>query len=196
MKDFILGSHNSWSYLTPRKWWMKLLKFAARCQSADIRTQYEKYGVRCFDLRIRFKEGSNEPVLAHGIIEYKYSYPSLIDDLCYLDTKGDCCIRVLHEARNERQYTMQSIQEFKRFCHYYSSIYGNIKWWCGRNLYDWKEDYIFNYQPSCEERYASVCKPRIIDDWWPWFYAKTRNKKIREEGTDKDVFLIDFVNIM
>ena len=52
----ILGSHNSWSYLTPRKWWMKLFRFVAQCQDYDIKTQYEQFGVRCFDLRLKFDD--------------------------------------------------------------------------------------------------------------------------------------------
>jgi len=47
----ILGSHNSWSYLPPKKWYMKPFRFTAQCQDWDIKTQYE-HGVRCFDLRL------------------------------------------------------------------------------------------------------------------------------------------------
>ena len=52
----ILGSHNSWSYLPPKHWWMWPIHFMAKCQRVDIREQYEKYGVRCFDLRVRWKK--------------------------------------------------------------------------------------------------------------------------------------------
>lgn len=31
--NMILGSHNSWSYLPVRKWWMRPIAFMARCQS-------------------------------------------------------------------------------------------------------------------------------------------------------------------
>ena len=40
----IIGSHNSWSYLPPKHWWMRPFAFMARCQSCDIQAQYEKYG--------------------------------------------------------------------------------------------------------------------------------------------------------
>ena len=42
----ILGSHNSWSYLPPKHWWMWPFHFMAKCQRVDIREQYEKYGVK------------------------------------------------------------------------------------------------------------------------------------------------------
>ena len=56
----ILGSHNSWSYLPPKHWWMWSFHFMAKCQRVDIREQYEKYGVRCFDLRVRWKKWEME----------------------------------------------------------------------------------------------------------------------------------------
>jgi hypothetical protein len=37
--------------------------------------------------------------------------------------------------------------------------------------------------------------PRIIDDWWPWLYAKIHNKKNRLRNYKEDILLIDFVNI-
>ena len=36
---------------------MKPFRFMARCQDVDIKTQYEKYNVRYFDLRINFDTG-------------------------------------------------------------------------------------------------------------------------------------------
>ena len=68
--DYILGSHNTMSYLTPRNWFYKLIAFTARCQSKSIQEQYEKYGVRLFDLRFRFNK-KGEIYFAHGTVEYK-----------------------------------------------------------------------------------------------------------------------------
>lgn len=191
----ILGSHNSWSYLPVKQWYLKPLAFTARCQSENIITQYERYGVRCFDLRVRFTPTKGITV-AHGIIEYKYSWFDIIDDLTYLNSKGDCYLRILHEARNKKQYTEFSKNTFIDFCDYITRAFKNINIWCGRNLYNWEFDYNFGEEPSCEENYASVKAPKIIDDWWPWFYAKTHNEKIIEKGTDKDILLMDFVNLV
>jgi hypothetical protein len=54
----------------------------------DIRTQYLKYGVRCFDLRIRFDE-NGVPIVAHGIVEYSKFDELTMEDLKWLDGKGD-----------------------------------------------------------------------------------------------------------
>lgn len=182
----ILGSHNSWSYKTPTKW--KFLAFTAKCQDLNIKEQYE-FGVRCFDLRVYFKNGV--PRIAHGMFDYgRFPY----DDLEYLNDKGDVYIRILHEARNKKTYTLESTNNFITLCGEIQSHYPNLKFWCGRNLYNWNIDYHFSFNPSCEEKYSSVCSPKLIDDWWPRLYAKKNNKKILKEGTDKDILLIDFIN--
>lgn len=189
----ILGSHNSWSYLTPKKWWAKLIRFTAKCQKYDIRTQYEVYGARCFDFRIKFIKG--KLVVAHGPVEYKYDIDRLIEDLEYLNEKGDVWLRILHEVRTKKEYTEENIKRFKSACADIEAMCPNLKCWCGRNLYNWEVDYEFKYNPSCEELYSSVCPPKLLDDWIPILYAKRYNKANIANGTDKDIMLIDFVNI-
>ena len=189
----ILGSHNSWSYLPVKRLWMKPIAFMARCQSVDIRTQYEM-GVRCFDLRIRSdRDGALQ--VAHGCVVYDIGLFALMRVLSWLDKRGDVMVRVLHEVRSESQYTGYARFLFADTCSYFAKEYPHISFWCGRNLYDWQVDYDFGIYPTCEERYSSVCPPKLIDDWWPWLYAKLHNRKFRKKGTDKDILLIDYVNI-
>ena len=188
----VLGSHNAWTFLPVKRWWMKPLAFTARCQNCSIMEQYNS-GSRCFDLRVRFDKEGNI-ILAHGFIKYKYSYDELLEDLTRLNGLKDCSVRILHEVRTKRLYTPDSVEKFKSFCKYINTTFTNIKFWCGRNLYNWDVDYEFSYNPSCEELYASVCLPTFVDDWWPWLYAFRKNKSIIQKGTDKDILLIDFVN--
>lgn len=191
----ILGSHNSWSFHQPVKWWMKPFAFMARCQSADILTQYHKYGVRCFDLRVRL-DRLGRSVMAHGFAEYGFTAGSgLYGDLHMLDLQGDAMVRVIHEVRGKKGHTEESVRWFRGFCESIADRYPNIRFWCGRNLYDWEKDYDFGDDPSCEEFYASVRRPRLLDDWWPWLYAVSHNWSVKNDGTDKDVLLIDYVNI-
>lgn len=196
MSKYILGSHNSWSYLKPRKWWMRLIAFTDRCQSATIIEQYTLHDVRCFDLRLRWDKKGNM-ILAHGIVEYKYTEEMLMNDLTFLNARGDCYVRVLHEARNWIQYTTVSIALFQTYCLLLQSKFHNIHFWCGRNLYKWEYDYHFDSpEPTCTEKYSSVCPPKYLDDWYPWLYAKINNEKILQQGTKDDILLIDFVNII
>ena len=192
----VLGSHNSWSYLRPRKWWMRLIAFAAKCQRVDIKTQYLKYGVRCFDLRIRFDKDVTL-IVAHSIIEYAIERKSLMKELRWINQCGDCYVRVIHEVRTRGQYTVDSVKWFGRFCCFMQDAYPHIKFWCGRNLYDWKVDYQFEGEdPTCEETYGSVVPgKKWLYGWWPWLYAVTHNKAIKAKGTDKDIMLIDYVDV-
>lgn len=201
MNSYILGSHNSWSYLKPKKWWMRPFAFVAKCQSKSIVEQYTAYGVRCFDLRVRWDERNQLPIIAHGLMEYKYTLEMLEADMRWLNAKKDCYVRVLHEVRNEKQYTKYSLFRFKYFCETVVEKYPNIRFWCGRNLYNWQYDYQFNYadipcqsEPTCTEKYSSVCPPKYLDDWFPWLYAKLNNAKIRKQGTADDILMVDFVN--
>ena len=187
----ILGSHNSWSYLPVRKWWMKPIAFMARCQNIDIRKQYEM-GVRCFDLRIRYVKWKLQ--VAHGIIVYDITEEQLMDDLEFLDSKGDCMVRILHEARTREQYE-PSLPFFESICYTNRSMFPNIRWWCGRNLYNWEKDYDFGIYPTCEEKYGSVSKHKWLYAWWPWLYARLHNKTIRANETDMEILLIDYINI-
>lgn len=188
----IIGSHNSWSYLPPKKWWMKLIAFTARCQSDNIVEQYTYDGVRCFDLRVRFKD--NKPIVAHGIIEYDINEKDLFESLEYLNLKGDVFVRILHEVRTKKQYTEEAVENFVDFIIKLQTRFTNIRFWCGKNLYNWETDYEFPCKLSCEEKYASVCSPKLIDDWYPRWFAKFNNKRILKERTNKDILLIDFVN--
>lgn len=191
----IIGSHNSWSFLRPRKWWMRLIAFTARCQRYDIRTQYETYGVRCFDLRLRFTDQGNI-IIAHGLVEYEnHQQRLLFDELPFLDKKGDVFVRVILETRSKKQYTPLQVSCFRQYCQKFVEIYPNIHFWCGRNLFNWEVDYAFKEEPTCEEKYSSVCPPKVIDDWWPWLYAWIHNPKNISQGTKSDILLIDYVDI-
>ena len=188
----VIGSHNSWSFLKPRKWWMRLLGFTAKCQRKNIMEQYEDYNVRMFDLRVRFYEHTHIVKPVHGFIEY---YSFIYNDLDWLNDKGDVAIRVILDVRTKKQYTQLQRYCFKEFCEQLVEKYPNIKFVCGDNLYNHQNEYNFGNPLSIEELYSSVRKPKIIDDWFPWIYAKLHNKKNIAKGTDKDVLMIDFVDI-
>ena len=107
----ILGSHNSWSYLSVKQWWLRPFSFIAKCQDLSIIEQYN-LGVRCFDLRIRFDKNPNLKV-CHGIFEYNAYF--ILSDLKWLNDKKDVYVRILHEVRTKKQYTAYSIKEFIRY---------------------------------------------------------------------------------
>ena len=193
----ILGSHNSWSYSKPKCWWMRPFSFTCKCQSKDIVTQYEKYGVRCFDLRLRYIDGVAHVV--HNNMDYGRFWGEKSKVFDMFNEKGDVTIRVLHDVRTEKLYTPQNVKRFRDDCEKLMAMYPNVKFCSGENLYDYKEDFHFDYKPNTVEKYSSVCPPRIIDDWFPFIYAFISNRKIYKEykidGDDSCVLFIDFVNV-
>lgn len=189
----ILGSHNSLTYLPVRKWWMRPIKFTAKCQRLSIKDQYAM-GVRCFDFRIRFNKC--DLVVAHGLIEYKADVFYLLNFLAFLDRKGDAYVRMIHEVRTEKQRLRSSVALFVDFCEVIERDFPNIKFFCGKNLLNPPfVEYPFKNHPTIEENYASVRPPKRIDDWIPILYAELNNEDIRSKGTDKEILMIDFVDI-
>ena len=196
------ASHNSWTYLRPKKWWMRLIAFTARCQRKDILQQYFDHNVRCFDLRVRFDKHGN-PILAHGIIEYDADKDYLYHILSILNGRSELIdpvyIRLIHEVRSERNYTQQSVLRFQAFCKEVEKEFPAIYFFGGENLLPGNKrrvDYeLHGKHPSILELYASVTKPKVLDDWWPWLYAVTHNRMNIAKGTDREFLMMDFVDI-
>ena len=198
MKDYQLASHNAWTYLRPRKWWMRLIAFTARCQHNNIYEQFLLFNSRCFDLRVRFD--GDRFVVAHGIIEYDYDKEDILSDLRWFSLqatkKEPVYIRVINEIRSYDKYNIDEVDRFVMFCKEIEQRFPLLVFWCGMNLLPRPSvDYDFGNNVSCEELYASVRKPRILDDWWPFWYALANNKKHKEQGTDKDFLMLDFVDL-
>ena len=190
----IIGSHNSWSYKTPINGiLMKIFAFMGKCQRKDIIEQYENYNVRCFDLRIRFKEGI--PYIVHNNIVY-CTFENIQDDLKFLNKKKDVSIRIIHDVRTKSNHTEENIELFRDLCKNLKKKYKGLNFWCGRNLYDWQFDFEFGTEPNCIEKYSSVCPPKYIDDWIPILYAKIMNKSnIKKYENEDCILLIDYIDI-
>ena len=191
--NYLLQSHNSWSYIRPKKWWLRPFHFMTKCQNKSIVNQFYEYDVRAFDLRVRFKE-YGVPVVAHGFFVFDIEFGDLIKDLIFLNSKK-CIVRIIHEVRSKSQYTEQSVERFRAFCSQMQNNFPDITFYGGRNLYNWEVDYDFGYEPSETSYYSSVRKPYLIDDWFPWLYARLQNKKVLKKKIDADILAIDFVDI-
>lgn len=190
----IIGSHNAWSYLKPKKWWMRLIRFAARCQKHDVVNQFLVCNSRCFDLRVKFPD--DKLVIAHGIVQYDHTEDELMKDLRILSGMEEkVYIRVIHEIRNKKENTSWEAGHFRSFCNKLERCFPDLIFFGGQNLIGYTEEYKFPNSPSMDEKYSSVCPPKLLDDWFPWLYAILNNRKNIKKGTDKDILLIDFVNI-
>ena len=204
--SYLLGSHNSLTYLRPKKWWMRPFHFMARCQRASYKEQYEKYGVRVFDLRVWFTDNLDEEV-RHGVMVFKATNIFIRDFLDYLNDKGDCHLRIILEEDNiTKKDKKASMKEdyFKTFCMVLEDVYHNIHFFGGNRKWDWKLLYQFEGEDVVlDDKYSSTTSLfgskkkwlAVLDDLWPWLYARLNNKKNRERGTDKECLFVDFVDL-
>lgn len=206
-----IGSHNSLSYIKPKKWYLRPFHFMARCQSKDYVEQYETYGVRLFDVRIWFdKYGKLE--VRHGLMTFNIDVDELNNFFEYLDKKGDCYCRILLEEDNvlKKNKSIKEIEaKFSDFCKNIEDTYKHIAFFGGNRKYDFNVVYKFKVEdPHLKDCYSSTTSwfthsnnriLRIIDDWWPWPYAKFHNKKniekFEKEEKNNYFLFLDFVNI-
>lgn len=201
-----LASHDTMTYLKPKRWWLIPFHFMARCQSKTIEEQYEKYGIRYFDLRISFDKEGN-PEFRHGSIAFKGV--DVLKVLEYLNNKNEGIqIRILLESNEatfkfkylfnkdkiekEKQRQIKLFQIFMLLC---ESTFTDLKFHCGRSKWDWKVIYeCKNPEPTLDQKISSMTW-KIFDDWYPYIYARLMNHKNIKMGTDKDYLMIDFLHI-
>ena len=173
----ILGTHNSLTYLPPKKWWGYLIRCFARCQRLTIEEQING-GVRYFDIRIRFTN-DGIPIIAHGLVEYK---GNIFDILTILSTiKDKCYVRVLLEtmkdADNKQKYY------FDHFIKHCLEFYPNLYFKFG-----YKNPFITIKTQWDNIKFIEVAK--WIRKWWellltPRFFVKEQTIKIKELETSK-----------
>lgn len=189
MTELKLGSHDSMTYLPPKKWYMYPFKFMAQCQSKSIQEQYEKYGIKYFDLRVKIDDDA-QPEFAHGMISYKGNVWGILD---YLNGLGEeIWVRLILETSKEDEHQEKW---FYAFCQAIEEKYTNLKFHNGRRKFDWKKVYNFqNEEPVLDQKISSMTW-KIWDDWCPYIYARLMNHKNIQKGTDKDYLVLDFLHI-
>lgn len=175
---------------------MRLINFTAKCQNLSIADQFRE-GVRAFDLRVRFEEKSL--VIVHNLFEYEGYLFHILNcfgrlNKCVEKTGESVMVRIIHDCRTKRQYDSSSSECFRDFCEQIEKSYPNISFFGGNCFYTGKTEYAFRNSFSQESAYASG-QPPLIDDLWPWLYAKNHNEESRRTGTEKNILWLDFINI-
>lgn len=195
------GSHNSWTYRKPTKWWMNIIRFMGRCQDVDIYEQFKKHGITVFDLRVKFIDG--KPYIHHGIFNFGEFDEK---DLDFLNTNY-CALRIILESNGKMKNQEEQEKLFIEFCASLEENYPKIKFFGGNRKYDWKKVYTFKHNDlPLSDLYSSTtslfkCNNKflkVIDDLYPRFYAELKNRenyrKYMEKGDENDKILFyDFV---
>lgn len=208
-----LASHNSLSYIKPNKWWQKLINFTAKCQNYDIPSQY-KYGVRLFDIRIRFKYHTiSIPELSaisgHGLVDYTENISCVLSYLNSLSTKEDP-VYVFLSLENKKCEEDTDFLKFKNSVKMYQKHYKNLHFCGGYVKHPWRKLIDTgdpNDQPTIDQKnweflsftYDVPTKEKIkrffanLFHFSPKYWAKKDNKKYKSAGTSADFLMLDFV---
>lgn len=197
-----LASHDSMTYLKPKKWWQRLGNFLAKCQSKTIVEQLE-YGVSMFDLRIR--SCGDSLIFAHGLAEYGADVFEVLNALDFgsrarsiSDTNYDkISVRLLLEEAYDDDSDTNEVA-FIKFCKLCEEQYPNLEFCGAYRKWDWKQIYKFNSnltEDDIDQNHSSFVSSKGKRTWCfiPWLYAKLNNKKILKKGTDKKYLMIDFI---
>lgn len=190
----MLGSHNSFTYLTPVKWWMRLLTPWTKCQSKTIVEQYEA-GVRYFDIRVSFDKRGNIR-LVHNKVQYPPA--QLFEGLRMLNNKPGVYVRVILDVRKKpssTKYTTQMIEWFYDFLYY---IIKHTTITIDKAIVFWNWKHIIDNGAATTEQHASVCAKWYeyicgIEYWSEMHNGTILSSNAKTIDSDNDVLLIDYI---
>lgn len=190
MKKII--SHNTFSCLPVRQWWLKPFAWMARCQDKRMGIQLFTYKVRGIDIRIRFdKDG--KPHFAHGLAEYGYDAMRSLNHA--LTTRRITMARVMLETTPfmTRYQRARQKELFWVFCDTLKDKYPDITFYGGWPRDEWRQK-VYDFEtkePSVTEMHGSVsgCKLNCLrlKAW-----ARKHNSEIIENAKTEYVML-DYV---
>lgn len=180
-----IGTHNSMSYLEPKRWYMYPFRFIAKCQSMPINEQYKK-GIRLFDIRISYNK-NNYPEFRHGSMAFK---GDVFEILTWLNNQGDPIkIRLILEEKNESKLReslfIGDVSKFK-------VLFPNLTFYEGRRKFDWKQ--IADLPTLDITQLVGSMSGKLIYKIYPKLYAKKYNDKNINTYLDIKPLLIDFFN--
>lgn len=213
----MLGSHNSFSYLKPVKWWMRLINFAGKCQSLDVYDQILLQDVKFFDVRLKWDNKAQEFYLAHGIIRYSWNisplvsfldwlYTDELDDLISIGGKKFKCsyspiFRFVLEYNNPIE-DRTIIDKFKSLLDTLIFMYDGINILGGYTKWDEQCIYtgIGDKDVTLNHGYSSVLgwKRYFLIPWvYAWYYNRAHDTYIKYlVNKNKEVILLDFVDLL
>lgn len=115
-------SHNTWSYLPVRQWWLRPFRRLAQCQEVSAQEQMRTLEAGGFDLRVRFdREG--QPHFAHGLIEYE---GDVFEELL----RADCIHGVdRQQDRNLNPFYVRVLLETTPLMSRYTRAFQEMRFW-------------------------------------------------------------------
>lgn len=177
-----IGTHNSMTYLSPKKWYLYPFQFLAKCQNKTIEQQYSE-GIRLFDIRISYTK-NKEIEFRHGLMAYK---GNVYKTLKYLNSQKDKVkVRILLEKSSQENDEM-FIYDLKHF----RKVFANITFYEGRRKSNWEQLLPLPTLDICQ--LVSSMAGEGLFKIWPWLYAKVFNKSNIKNYSEEKPLLIDFL---
>lgn len=187
----MIGTHNSFSYLAPKKWWQCILSPWTKCQSKTITEQYHA-GARLFDIRIRFDKDYYVQVVHNKVV---FQNHNIYNNLQFLHSTGTpIALRMILDIRQRPSDEDKQVEHFNRFCAYIRRKYTNLTIREQIIYWNWS-DSVRDTKLHLSHRYSSVQK-------FPWnilpikWFALLHNKKTLQQYNNDDpdnIALIDFI---
>lgn len=177
-----IGTHNSMTYLSPKKWYLYPFQFLAKCQNKTIEQQYSE-GIRLFDIRISYTK-NKEIEFRHGLMAYKGNVYKILK---YLNSQKDKVkVRILLEKSSQENDEM-FIYDLKHF----QKVFTNITFYEGRRKSNWEQLLPLPTLDICQ--LVSSMAGEGLFKIWPWLYAKVFNKSNIKNYSEEKPLLIDFL---
>ncbi len=187
----MIGSHNTFSYLSPVNFWGKITKLWSKCQDKTFAEQYNS-GIRYFDIRV--KRINSNWHFVHNNVDYGLINFDFLD---YLKDKN-CYLRIIYDLRHFPS-DLNEDEEKSKFIDLIEYIRDNshIIGFIAITYWNW-DTYVVGKLLNIAEFHASVSAP-----WYQyilgtkWWANKNNNKiktKYKEFINDSDnVMLLDFI---
>lgn len=177
-----IGTHNSMTYLSPKKWYLYPFQFLAKCQSKTVEEQYNE-GIRLFDIRISYTK-NKEIEFRHGLLAYK---GNVYKTLNYLNSqKNKVKVRIILEKSS-----LENDEMFVFDLKHFQRMFTNITFYEGRRKNDWEQLLPLPTLDICQ--LVSSMDGHGIFRIWPWLYAKVFNKTNLKSYLGTKPLLIDFL---
>lgn len=191
INNIIVGSHNSFSYLPVKQWYLKPFNFIAKCQNKDICAQI--LNNNALDIRVCFI--NKQAYFAHGLITYKGNVTKLLKHpLEYYNHLHIGHIRVILEKYTDNDIDIQN-SLFRTFCQWLKVNFPNVTFYGGNYKKTWEKIYDFKtIEDDQVNQFVSSMRndANLIERICPKLYAIQHNKQ-NKFYTTNGINLFDFI---
>ena len=193
----IIGTHNTMTYLKPRKWYGWFMIPFARCQRKTLEGQWAD-GARCFDLRVRFEQDGTA-YFAHGRMALDIDAdPYVIIGKLMDKASNENTAIYLRLILEDPQKTNYGAFYFRQFCKAVDDMRsqyksGNVTLFGGNRKGDWAQIVTFDYVPNLMQYVGSMATDaRWYEKIMPFAYAHRRNKA-NKQNPQGNIAIYDFI---